>query len=64
MTGLLEPSVTVQFIEPAGENPGTPVTVAVNVVVCPKVGFDEATIVTVGTLAETPRVTELEVLEM
>ena len=64
VTGALEPSVTVQFIDPAGAKPGTPVTVAVRVVVWPRVGFEDATTVTVGTFAETPRVTELELLEM
>ena len=54
--------VTVQAITPAGFVPPVgPVTTAVNVVVPPRVGPLDATMLIVGTSIEMPNVTEFEV---
>jgi hypothetical protein len=57
--------VTVHDITPAGAAPPEgPVTIAVRVVVPPRVGDEEAEIVTVGTTCDIPSVKEFEVTVM
>jgi hypothetical protein len=57
-------SLTIHDMEPAGLNPPEPVTIAVSVVVPPKVGEDDALIEIVGTSVEIPSVTVLELTEV